>query len=91
MSNEQKTYAFPVWGTQGGGLVREIKTSNGYRYIFVEAPPFGMGLGVGDFMPEEWDIIPANQQAREEVDREYFTHSRLPDDLEDFYPSDLVS
>lgn len=32
--SQEKTYNFPVFGTQGGGLVREIKTDNGYKYIF---------------------------------------------------------
>jgi hypothetical protein len=53
-------YKFPVWGTQGGGLVREVGRN---RFIFVEAPPAGMGLTVGDEMPEQWGIIPANQLA----------------------------
>lgn len=68
---DQKTYNFPVFGTQGGGLVRELKTQKGYKYIFVEAPDCP-GLGVGDFMPEEWDIIPANRQAREAISDEQF-------------------
>lgn len=72
-----KTYNFPVFATQGGGLVREA-SRNPYRYVFVEAPPEGMGLGVGDFMPEEWDLIPANRQAREVIDEEQFGHSIAP-------------
>lgn len=67
---QPKEYNFPVWGTQGGGLVREI-SQNPYRYVFVEAPPEGMGLGVGDFKPDEWDIIPANRQARDQIMDEY--------------------
>jgi len=54
-------YKFPVFGTQGGGLVREI---NGKCY-FVEAPPEGMGLTVGDKLPEHWSTIPANELARQ--------------------------
>ena len=61
-SNNQTNYSFPVWGTQGGGLVREV----GGKFIFVEAPPESMGLTVGDEMPEQWDRIPANNLAREE-------------------------
>ena len=60
----EKAYSFPVWNTQGGGLVREI---NG-TYIFVEAPPNGMGLGIGDELPEEWGLIPANKLASLEMD-----------------------
>lgn len=75
----EREYNFPVFGTQGGGLVREIKINGGYKYIFVEAPPQGMGLGIGDFMPEEWDIIPANRQAREALDEENI-HIVSPED-----------
>ena len=59
-------YNFPVWGTQGGGLVREIGRD---RYIFVEKPDCP-GLDVGDYMPEEWGIIPANQSAKDSIDQE---------------------
>lgn len=55
----QREYGYPVWGTQGGGLVREVKGT----YIFVEKPDCP-GLDVGDDMPEEWGIIPANARAR---------------------------
>lgn len=56
-----KTYPFPIWGTQGGGLVRQ----EGDHYVFVEAPGFD-GIQVGDRMHEMWDLIPANEAAREE-------------------------
>ncbi|OHA20743.1 MAG: hypothetical protein A2849_01665 [Candidatus Taylorbacteria bacterium RIFCSPHIGHO2_01_FULL_51_15] len=58
----EKEYGYPVWGTQGGGLVRQM----GKNYIFVEKPDCP-GLDVGDFMPEEWGIIPANSSARKEI------------------------
>jgi hypothetical protein len=73
----ERTYNFPVFETQGGGLVREIKTNEGYKYIFVEAPPDCMGLGVGDFMPDMWGIIAANRQAREAIEEEQFPTSSL--------------
>ncbi len=57
-----KKYDFLVWGTQGGGLVREV---NG-TFVFVEKPDCP-GLDVGDEMPEEWGIIPANEQAQAEM------------------------
>lgn len=76
---QEKIYNFPVFGTQGGGLVREIKTDSGYKYIFVEAPPEGMGLGVGDFKPEEWDIIPANKLAREVIEKDQFGNDEVDD------------
>ncbi|PIQ67349.1 hypothetical protein COY25_01345 [Candidatus Uhrbacteria bacterium CG_4_10_14_0_2_um_filter_41_7] len=60
----ERQYNYPVWGTQGGGLVREV---NG-TYIFVEKPDCP-GLDVGDEMPEMWGIIPANQQARADMDK----------------------
>ena len=55
MSMSEKTYNFPVWGTQGGGLVRKV----GESYIFVEGPTCP-GLSVGSELPKEWDLIPAN-------------------------------
>lgn len=61
MSNQ---FNFPVYGTQGGGLVREIKG----EYVFIEAPPAHFGLGVGDIMPKDWGVCPANQNAREQME-----------------------
>ena len=60
-------YDFPVFGTQGGGLVREV---NG-KYIFVEKPQCP-GLDVGDEMPDEWGIAPANLAASQEMEDELF-------------------
>ena len=57
----KRTYNYPVFGTQGGGLVREVSQSP-FIYVFVEKPDHH-GLDVGDTMPNEWDIIPANQAA----------------------------
>lgn len=60
---DKKQYNFPVYATQGGGLVRYI----GNTAIFVEAPNCQeLGLKVGDTMPTEWGIIPANDLARRE-------------------------
>jgi len=64
-----RDYNFPVYYTQGGGLVREVEVADEcYEYVFVEAPPSEFGLVVGDFMPKEWDIIPANEPARKQLD-----------------------
>ncbi len=57
----EAAFLFPVWGTQGGGLVREIGKSGVYQ--FVEAPDASMSLRVGDTMPAEWSIAPANTAA----------------------------
>lgn len=56
-------YPFPVYGTQGGGLAKRV----GEILVFVEAPPPGMGLNVGDKVPSEWDYQPANEAARDQV------------------------
>lgn len=69
---EQREYSFPVWGTQGGGLVRAVKGV----YIFVEKPDCP-GLVVGDELPAEWDIIPANTLARETMPDEESVASGL--------------
>lgn len=55
-------YNFPVWGTQGGGLVRQ----EGNHYVFVEPPEGFLDIKVGDRMHEMWDLAPANEHAREE-------------------------
>ena len=66
-----REYKYPVWGTQGGGVVRDV---NG-TYIFVEKPDCP-GLGVGDEMPEEWGI--AN-------DTQFINMSlEAPSDIQDF-------
>ncbi|OHA59562.1 MAG: hypothetical protein A2589_01725 [Candidatus Vogelbacteria bacterium RIFOXYD1_FULL_46_19] len=51
---------YPVYSTQGGGLVREV---NG-TFIFIEEPNCP-GFCVGDEVPSEWDLQPANELARE--------------------------
>ena len=60
----EREYKYPVWGTQDGGLVRQV---NG-TYVFVERPDCS-GLDVGDTMPDEWGVVPANRHARDEMDR----------------------
>ena len=70
----KRIYNFPVWGTQGGGLVREV----GNHFVFVEKPDCP-GLDVGDFMPAEWDYQPANRMAREQLKIEQF--GALRDDV----------
>lgn len=57
-----REYSFPVYGTQGGGLVRPV----GSKFIFVEKPNCH-GLDVGDEMPEMWDYQPVNALSEEEL------------------------
>lgn len=59
-----RKYSYPVWVTQGGGLVREVKGT----YIFIEKPNCP-GLDVGDEMPDEWGIISANEHALREMEK----------------------
>jgi len=56
-------YPFPVFHSQGGGLVKEVGRSP-FTYVFVEAPDGCPGLKVGDQMPTGWDIVPANVAAQ---------------------------
>lgn len=63
----EREFKYPVWGTQGGGLVRQI----GDKYIFITKPDCP-GLDVGDDMPEEWGVIPANWRAKQEMARHEF-------------------
>ncbi len=53
------TYSFPVFETQNGGLVR----ADNDNFIFIEEPNCH-GLGIGDEMPIEWRITPANEAAQ---------------------------
>jgi hypothetical protein len=69
-------YDYPVYGTQGGGLVRSV----GDQYIFVEKPDCP-GLDVGNTMPEEWGVIPANEAARREAELDDLFPER-----EEFFP-----
>ncbi len=62
----ERQYKYPVYGTQGGGLVRNV---NGV-YIFVEKPDCP-GFDIGDTMPDEWGIVAANNEAREEIENIY--------------------
>jgi hypothetical protein len=57
-----REYSYPVYATQGGGLARYVRDT----LIFVESPPNFPNLGVGDNVPEEWDIIAANKAARDD-------------------------
>jgi hypothetical protein len=69
---KERTYNFPVFAAQGGGLVREVEIANRtYEYFFVEVPE-GFMFAVGDKMPTEWDIVPANGAAQELISREQF-------------------
>lgn len=65
---DEREYQYPVFATQGGGLVREV---NG-KFIFVTDPDCP-GLHIGDEMPVEWDYQPANQLARSQIEREEFS------------------
>jgi hypothetical protein len=58
----------PVYGTQGGGIAERI----GDNYYFVEAPNACFGLEVGDKVPEQWDIQPANSKATRNEEEEEF-------------------
>ena len=72
MKNRRKIYPYAVWVTQGGGLARRLHKGMALPglFVFVEAP-HSQSLGVGDYVPEEWGLEPANGLARDmEVDLE---------------------
>jgi hypothetical protein len=81
----EQVYNFPVYGTQGGGLAREV---NG-TYIFITDPDCP-GLAVGDEVPKEWDIQPANDLASHASLEERFKPategSQAVDERHPFYP-----
>jgi hypothetical protein len=58
-----KDYNYPVYGTQGG-LCRFI----GETGIFITKPDCP-GFDVGDEVPQEWDMLPANDLACQEIAR----------------------
>ena len=58
----KREYSYPVYGTQGGGLVRW--DNDNLTYIFLEKPDCP-GFGVGDEMPKGWGVTPANEHARQ--------------------------
>jgi len=66
------TYNFPVYGTQGGGLAKEEYGV----FVFIEAPDCP-GLAIGDKVPDEWDLAPANAKARAKSEQDCL----LDDDL----------
>ncbi len=61
---QETEYSFPVFDTQGGGLVREVGEGT---FIFVEKPSCP-GFEVGDIMPEEWGLAPGNDKAHDLYD-----------------------
>jgi hypothetical protein len=67
MPKDYEGYKFGVYATQGGGLARD---ANG-KLIFIEAPDCP-GLGVGDEVPREWDIVPLNKIAHDELSEGQF-------------------
>lgn len=75
---QEREYNFPVFGTQGGGLVREVGPNH---YVFVEKPDCP-GLDVGDVMPEEWGIAAANNAAVRLIEDEQFDDEMSLIDLE---------
>jgi len=60
---------FALWGTQGGGLARW--DGDRETYVWHELPDWYAASGitekVGDEIPREWDLIPANEAARGEM------------------------
>jgi hypothetical protein len=72
-------YLYPVYTTQYGGMVRWVGDTR--TYIFVEKPNYPGELDVGDTMPQEWSVTPANEEAwQARRDAEDFNQ-----DLNDFF------
>jgi hypothetical protein len=67
----------PVWTTQGGGLA----CSSGDDFVWHEVPQeFAGSFHVGDPIPEEWGIHPANQAAMDIMSAEEY------DNLDELWP-----
>src|SRR4051794_15913882 len=73
-----------LWGTQGGDLARWDADEK--AYVWHELPDWYAGSGinekVGDPIPKEWDMIPTNEAARQEMLRD----EEDPDDSYDGNP-----
>lgn len=52
-----RDFNFPIWATQGGGYTREVAGA----FIFISEPP--KGFVIGDRVPREWGLEPANEAA----------------------------
>lgn len=70
MASQGFKYPFPVYGTQGGGLAKAVGSDS---MVWVEPPKEFPEVGVGDFVPREWGVTPANG----------LFDPRLLDDLDD--------
>ena len=80
-----REFDFPVYGTQGGGLARMLDGA----FVWVKTPQVSAFnyMKEGDQIPEEWDLIPANEAARFEVDQREIDSmcAEQAPDLADFY------
>lgn len=56
----------PIYGTQGGGYATWSSELQCYVW-HSEIPDFMSDAKVGDPIPKEWDLIPANQAARDDM------------------------
>ena len=81
MSLDPNSFKQPVFWSQGEALVEEV-SRNPFVYRFLEPVP-SCGFNVGDIMPSQWDIIPANKAARDLLEREQFGDDEEPD-LDEF-------
>jgi hypothetical protein len=69
------TTEVPLYATQGGG----IATSKDGQFVWHELPDWVEALPdgepnkqkVGDLIPDEWDIVPINESARQEMSDEF--------------------
>lgn len=57
--------SLPIFGTQGGGYA--TWDADRKQYVWQETPEEFPEFKVGDPIPEMWDVIPANQAARDDM------------------------
>jgi len=72
-------YPYAVYSPEGGGLA---VYKDGNKRIFIEAPPEVMGLHVGDEVPSEWSMFPANRLAQAEMRRDQHDEGTILDPAE---------
>lgn len=61
----------PLYATQGGGYAMY---ENGKYVWHSEIPEFLPDAKPGDSIPEEWDLIPVNDAARNELEDDYYDY-----------------
>jgi hypothetical protein len=64
-----------IFSTYHNGFVRRV----GDRFFFIEKPNFP-GIEVGDELPDDWELVPANEETLAAIERQIPDNDPLSDD-----------